>query len=314
MATAAQAAASRANGALSHGPTSEEGTATSSLNALKTGLTGRTVLLPSEDAALYEAHLAQFREQYQPVGDQELALVQSLADTWWRIARIPSLEMGIYALGRLEFADLFPDHEEGARKILIDAKVFLAYRRQLVSLGIQEGRLRRQAEKALAALKALQQPRIQASQASLNEAAKLYINAVRSGRQQEYDPEALGFEFTIEQIELRALDLQPDLFHDWACRTAEPVSCGAALQVGQALPPAKIASLLWPAAFAEVAPAALPPVLLRQPSRQMPFLSIWRHAIISCDGRLRRAGPPAQSGAEVCYRDHRRRARLDSQL
>jgi hypothetical protein len=212
MATAAQAAASRINGALSHGPTSEEGKANSSLNALKTGLTGRTVLLPSEDAALYEAHLAQFREQYQPVGDQELALVQSLADTYWRIARIPSLEMGIYALGRLEFADLFPDYEEGARKILIEAKVFLAYQRQLVNLGIQEGRLRRQAEKDLAALQGLQQPRIQATQAHLNEAARLYINAVHQNRQQEYDPEALGFEFTIEQIELRALDLQPDLW------------------------------------------------------------------------------------------------------
>jgi len=216
MASAAQAAASRINGALSHGPTSESGKATSSLNALKTGLTGRTVLLPAEDAALYEAHLAQFREQYQPVGDQELALVQSLADTYWRIARIPSLEMGIYALGRLEFVDLFPDYEEGSRKILIDAKVFLAYQRQLVNLGIQEGRLRRQAEKDLAALQALQQPRLQATQARLNEAAKLYINAVRTNRQQEYDPEALGFEFTLEQIELRALDLDPDLFHDWA--------------------------------------------------------------------------------------------------
>ena len=98
MSTAAQAAASRINGALSHGPTSEEGKATSSLNALKTGLTGRTVLLPSEDAALYEAHLNQFRDRFQPVGDQELALVQSLADTEWRLARIPSLEMGIFAL------------------------------------------------------------------------------------------------------------------------------------------------------------------------------------------------------------------------
>ena len=36
MASAAQAAASRANGALSHGPTSEEGKATSSLNILWT--------------------------------------------------------------------------------------------------------------------------------------------------------------------------------------------------------------------------------------------------------------------------------------
>src|SRR3974390_3828004 len=114
MSSAPQAAASRLNGALPHGPASEEGKATSSLNALKTGLTGRTVLLPSEDAALYEPHLAQFREQYQPVGDQELALVQSLADTEWRLARIPSLEMGTFALGRMEFAGLFPDYEEAS--------------------------------------------------------------------------------------------------------------------------------------------------------------------------------------------------------
>jgi hypothetical protein len=216
MATAAQAAASRLNGALSHGPTSEEGKATSSRNALKTGLTGRTVLLPSEDAALYEAHLAQFRDRYQPVGEQELALVQSLADTHWRIARIPSLEMGIYALGRLEFADLFPDQEEGVRKPLIEVKTFLAYQRQLVNLGVQEGRLRRQAEKDLAALQALQQPRLLRARARLNEAAKLYISAVHGNQQDLFDPEALGFEFTLEQIELRALDLQPDLFHVWA--------------------------------------------------------------------------------------------------
>jgi len=217
MASAAQVAASRINGALSHGPTSETGKATSSLNALKTGLTGRTVLLPSEDAALYEAHLTRFREQYKPVGDQELALVQSIADTEWRLARIPSLEMGIYALGRMEFADLFPEYDQDSLKILIEARTYLAYQRQLNNLSIQEGRLRRQAEKDLAALQALQQPRIQATQARLNEAARLYISAVHQNRQEEYDPKALGFEFTMAQIELRALDLQPDLFDDyWA--------------------------------------------------------------------------------------------------
>jgi hypothetical protein len=182
MASAAQIAASRVNGALSHGPASEQGKATSSLNALKTGLTGRTVLLPCEDAALYEAHLARFRELYQPVGGQELALVQSLADTHWRIARIPSLEMGIFALGRMEFADLFPEYEESSRKVLIEAKTFLAYQRQLVNLGIQEGRLRRQAEKDVAALQALQQPRLQRIQSRLDHAAKAYIAAARSGR------------------------------------------------------------------------------------------------------------------------------------
>ncbi|MGA8598820.1 MAG: hypothetical protein WB676_29225 [Bryobacteraceae bacterium] len=53
MSTAAQIAANQANAQLSTGPTSETGKAKSSLNAVKTGLTGRTVLLPGDDAAIY---------------------------------------------------------------------------------------------------------------------------------------------------------------------------------------------------------------------------------------------------------------------
>src|SRR6516162_10273224 len=147
MASAAQIAASRINGALSHGPTSETGKATSSLNALKTGLTGRTVLLPSEDAALYEAHIYQVRERYNPVGDEEFALVQSLADTEWRLQRIPGLELGIYALGRLECAALFPEEDEATRRQLIEAKIFLTYKKDLSNLSLQEARLRRQKDR-----------------------------------------------------------------------------------------------------------------------------------------------------------------------
>src|ERR1700761_9360167 len=104
MSTLAQIAANQANSKLSTGPTSLEGKAKSSLNAVKTGLTGRTVLLPGDDAALYESHVAGFFARYEPAGDEERNLVQSLADTEWRLLRIPSLEMGIYAVGRIEFA------------------------------------------------------------------------------------------------------------------------------------------------------------------------------------------------------------------
>ena len=76
----------------------------------------------------------------------------------WRIARIPSLELAIFALGRMEVAELFADQEEAVPKQLIDAKVFLAYQRQLVNLGVQQRRLRRQAGKDLAALQALEHP------------------------------------------------------------------------------------------------------------------------------------------------------------
>ncbi|MBV9154695.1 MAG: hypothetical protein JO097_00400, partial [Acidobacteriaceae bacterium] len=132
MSTSAQIAANQKNAQLSTGPTSETGKAKSSLNAVKTGLTGRTVLLPGDDAALYESHVSQFVRRFEPASEAEQNLVQSLADTEWRLLRIPSLEMGIYALGRLEFAELFPDQDDPkVRAALIDAKIFLVYQKQL---------------------------------------------------------------------------------------------------------------------------------------------------------------------------------------
>src|SRR5690348_13550753 len=41
-------------------PRTPEGQAKSSMNAVKTALTGRTVLLPSDDVAEYERHLAAY--------------------------------------------------------------------------------------------------------------------------------------------------------------------------------------------------------------------------------------------------------------
>ena len=54
MSSEAQIKANRANAQNSSGPKSPEGKAKSSLNAVKTGLTGRTVLLPGDDAAAYD--------------------------------------------------------------------------------------------------------------------------------------------------------------------------------------------------------------------------------------------------------------------
>ena len=207
MASNAQINANRANAQLSTGPMSDAGKAKSSKNAVTTGLTGRTVLLPTEDAALYEAHCLEFLGRYQPADEAEKALVQSLADTEWRLQRIPSLEAGIYAIGRLELADLFPNEEESIRKQLIEAKIFLTYQRQLNNLSIQENRLRRQREKDLAALNELQEARRQQVQAQLNQAARQYIKAFRENRHEQFDPAEFGFVFSIEEIKRRALNL-----------------------------------------------------------------------------------------------------------
>ncbi len=140
-------AANRANAQLSTGPTTSEGKAISSLNAVRTGLTGRTVLLPSEDADAYETHLVRYRDEFQPVGIRETQLVQNLADTQWRLDRIPSLENGIFALGRFRYADLFPDQEALP---LLDAHILMTEAKHFKNLHLQESRLRRQYRQELA--------------------------------------------------------------------------------------------------------------------------------------------------------------------
>ena len=137
MATLKQLEANRANAQLSTGPTSSEGRAKVSHNAVKTGLTGRTVLLPTDDVAAYQAHVERIFKQFAPVEDEEKRLTQSLADTLWRLERIPSLEAGIYAIGRRELAAQFADEEdETVRKAMIEAQIFLTYRRDLSNLSI----------------------------------------------------------------------------------------------------------------------------------------------------------------------------------
>jgi hypothetical protein len=219
MSTSKQIAANQKNALLSTGPSSETGKATSSKNALKTGLTGQTVLLPTDDADAYEALIASFRDRYTPAGEEETALVQSLADAEWRLRRIPSLNTSIYALGHLEFAELFPGEDPAQRRSLIEGKIFLTYQRQLNNLSIQENRLRRQRDQDAAALKELQAVRQKRERAErkrrLDQAANLYREAVHSDTNGDWDPVELGFEFSMEEIEVRALEIEPLLFEEW---------------------------------------------------------------------------------------------------
>jgi len=200
MSTAAQIAANQANSQKSTGPITEAGKAKSSLNAVKTGLTGRTVLLPSEDAAAYQAHLDRAFTQLAPANDDERALVQAIADTDWRLLRIPSLELGIYAIGRRELGDQFNDEEdESVRKSLIDAQIFMTHGRHLRALSTQEARLRRQREADRAELEAKQTERKRLASFALYEATELYRQAQRNN--QPFNPADFGFEFSLSYLE-----------------------------------------------------------------------------------------------------------------
>ena len=149
------------NSLQSTGPKSLEGKTRASLNAVKTGLTGNTVLLPSDNATQYELHLHRFTTQFKPLGDRENELVQSLANTQWRINRIPSLETGIYALARIEFAEKFAAYDPAEAAALIQAQAFITYHKQLNNRTVQEARLRRQYAKDSAELARVQAERVE---------------------------------------------------------------------------------------------------------------------------------------------------------
>ena len=197
--SAARLAANRANATLSTGPRTAEGKAQSSINALKTALTGRTVLLPSDDAAAYEQYVDRFVREFQPVGVSEFELVQSIADTNWRLRRIPTLEFALYARGRSQFAEKFVAEPADVQAGMIELETYLVYEKQFRNLQLQETRLRRQRDKDLADLREAQQERNQQEARDLATAAALY--QVAKNRHRPFDPADHGFEFSIADIE-----------------------------------------------------------------------------------------------------------------
>ncbi len=201
--SAAQLAANRANAQLSSGPSSPEGKATASLNAVKTALTGRTVLLSTDDAPAYERHLRAYADDLRPSGARECDLVQSIADSAWRLKRIPCLETALFAQGHIEFAEAFNDHDPSLRASMIEFQTYLKYEKQLRNLQLRESRLARRREKEMNELRQLQKERgekeKQDEREALEIAAKQYLAAKQSGV--PFEPAANGFVFSTAQIE-----------------------------------------------------------------------------------------------------------------
>ena len=206
----AQLSANRANAQFSTGPRTEAGKRIASLNAVKTGLTGRTVLLPADDAALYEQHIQRFIREFDPQGEQECELVQSLADTRWRLNRIPALEMAIFARGHVRFAEEFAEYEPQMAVALIDAETLAAYHKELRNLHLQETRLRRQYGSDELALKHLQ---------FANRAARIQQENAARRSKDKGKPAAQpvnGFEFIkqVESLDRKINTLTPEQLDD----------------------------------------------------------------------------------------------------
>jgi hypothetical protein len=161
----------------STGPRTAAGKQRSSINALRHGLTAACAVLPSEDQAAYDAHRRGFFDEYQPATPNETQLVMEIADTAWRLKRIPFLE-----------AELFSQNPNPRSLIS-----------QLATLGMHSQRLSRQFQKAVDHLREIQSERRREQERDLKRAAALLELHKHKGI--PYDPVQDGFVFSKDEIE-----------------------------------------------------------------------------------------------------------------
>jgi hypothetical protein len=175
-----RAAINRANSEHSTGPRTDAGKQRSSLNALRHGLTAQTAVLPTEDPIAYQKHCRQFVDEHQPATATETHLVQELADTSWRLNRIPILEARLIA-------------EVPSPQSLVP---------HLAALGLHGARLSRQFQKALEQLREIQLDRRERQHRDLKDAAAMLEHHKHKGI--PWDPADDGFVFSKDQVERAA--------------------------------------------------------------------------------------------------------------
>jgi len=113
-------AANRANAQKSTGPRTEEGKTASRKNALRHGLTAKTVVLDVEDPAEYQAFRSQVIQAFVPAPGVEQLLTEQLADALWRLKRAQRIETSAFDhyLNTLKH-EIFPD-DASARDGLVN--------------------------------------------------------------------------------------------------------------------------------------------------------------------------------------------------
>jgi hypothetical protein len=147
-----------------------------------------STVLPSEDRAAIDAHRRSFFDEYQPATPTETQLTQELADTAWRINRIPTLEAAL-----LDRAANPPTEQARIDFDIVDAH------RALATLGMHYQRLSRQFQKGIDTLRDIQADRAERERRDLKDAAALLELHKHKGV--PWEPADHGFVFSKDQVE-----------------------------------------------------------------------------------------------------------------
>jgi hypothetical protein len=205
------------------GPRTEAGKARAKMNALRHGLSGRIVVLPSEDMGLYLKFSQEFVDSLYPVTPLESELAQTIADGYWRLKRFRTVEEGMLALGHYEKEGDFDAGTEEVHSAFTAAKAFRANSNAFVNLSIYEQRIQRGIEKSMKQLREIQAERKAQRKAEIADVLRLRdyhemmnnstgATATRSSSgelipaklKQGYEPLVDGFVYSPSEIETEA--------------------------------------------------------------------------------------------------------------
>ena len=220
--------ANRRNAQRSTGPRTEAGRARSSINALRHGITGQVSIMTTEDRAAHDKFVQELIDRLRPEDPLELQFASVIAEDFWRLQRIRSVENDMLALGNFSAAaEIDVDHPE-IHTSLTRARTFLDHSKDFERLTLYEQRINRAIEKNRKQLDELQAERKRLRQEALEQACLLSQAPVAPAlapeneerpageehsdgptHQQDSDPPAAivqnGFVFSSEEIE-RAID------------------------------------------------------------------------------------------------------------
>ena len=188
-----------ANAQHSTGPKTDAGKKKSSLNALRHGLTGQIVVMPTEDLQAYQSHLKSFTDEYDPQGATEANLVQALAATSWRLNRVAALEANLLTLAAARHPNPLDDAPSQIQDAMAIAAALESQAKALANLSMHSQRLSRQFERTAAQLRELQKTRHARDKEELDNL--LDIMEMHESKGQRYRPSADGFVFSHTQID-----------------------------------------------------------------------------------------------------------------
>ena len=159
MATRKQRAANRRNAQLSTGPKTPEGKAAVRLNALKHGLTAENAVIDAEDVQDFDQLRREFEDHLQPAGPVEIALVQQIVISQWRLVRLRYIETGLFNHGLARNRNHVEERSEGPNHAQTLQRAFYTDTYTITKFGRYESRTERAFFRALHELQRLQAAR-----------------------------------------------------------------------------------------------------------------------------------------------------------